>query len=160
MSAFKQDGYPTNHIFLNSSDFDKGVVLKPGGSNFYGAYIDDEFDNWSQTSNPDVRAFLKYTAGQPDNQSQNVQFGWFYTMWVYTAAKHIGFAKFNAQTLVHFLRTANGVPIPMSRTYLNPGVPGYPAVHQPYDEFFQDVNGKFVVQTKAKGTVNGWIDGF
>jgi hypothetical protein len=157
VKTFEQQGYPSNKIIMQSAELDDGVIIKPAGKALDGVYADDEFANWSDTSDPGVKAYLDATKGIPDNLSQGIQEGYIYIEWLYTAAKAIGGSNFNSATLTHFLQTANNVPIPMSRMWINPGPAGYPQAKEPYNQILQDVNGTFVVVTN--GTDSGWVRG-
>lgn len=156
LKDFRQQGYPTTQIYSSSAGLNYDEILKPAGAAANGVYFTDEVDGWDDSS-PDVAAYKKAMAGQSNpNDFASMQI-YADIMWIYTAAKHIGFDKTTPRALLHYTQTANGVHIPLSRTLINPGPKGFPAVKQPYSEVLQWKNGKLV--TVKKGTDNGWLKG-
>jgi ABC-type branched-subunit amino acid transport system substrate-binding protein len=153
--SLKQQGFPSDHISLASNALDIKNVLNLAGSALSNVYASDEWTGWGLDT-PDAVTYRKWTAGLPNPLSGNVVQGWMYTMWLYTAAKSIGFSNFSSSTLVHWLQTsANGTHIPMSRTYIGKGPSSAPAIHQPYVQILHWQNGKMTVVTQ--GTNAGWI---
>jgi ABC-type branched-subunit amino acid transport system substrate-binding protein len=153
--SLEQQGFPSNQISLASNALDRKNVLGPAGAALNNVYASDEWTGWG-LDNADADTYRKWTAHIANPLSGNVVQGWMYMMWLYTAAKHIGFSNFSSSTLTHWLQTsANGIHIPMSRTYVEKGPAGKPAIHQPYVQILHWQNGKMTVVTK--GTKDGWI---
>lgn len=158
LKNLKQAGFPMDHVGAASSGFDY-AGWKAAGSTLNGAYMQLEFGNWDATSNPDVATYLKAMQGSSqDPKSVNPEWGYNSVMWIYTVAKMVGFSKFNSASLANFMRTRNGVHIPLSRQLANPGPAGYQQVKQPYTQIVQWENGKF--HTVMSGTRQGWMYGF
>jgi ABC-type branched-subunit amino acid transport system substrate-binding protein len=153
--ALHQAGYPTDQISVASNALDKKNVLDPAGDDLNGIYASDEWLGWGLTSNADVQAYAKATQGLSNPDSGNVVQGYMYMMWIYTAAKHIGFDKFDSASLTKYMRSTSGVHIPMSRTLVNPGPSGSPAIKQPYVQILRWQNGKMTVVNG--GTNGGWV---
>jgi ABC-type branched-subunit amino acid transport system substrate-binding protein len=156
--GFQQDNYPTSKIWSSSVAMDYDNVMKPAGSAMNGMLMTSEMANWDDTSDPAIAAYLKATKGQPNPLAFEKVWGWIQMYWFYTVAKKIGFDKFDATSLTHFMRTQNGVPIPGSRTLINPGPASGAAVKQPYSQVVRYVNGKF--QLVTQGTDHGWVNGY
>ncbi len=156
--ALQTAGYPTDQISLASNALDKKNVLDPAGSAVNGVYASDEWTGWGLTSQADVQAYQAAcaAAGCANTNSGNVVQGYMYMMWFYTAAKNIGFAKFNAASLTAYGRSATNVPIAMSRTFLNPGPAATPSVKQPFVQILRWKNDTMSVVTNT-GQANGWI---
>jgi ABC-type branched-subunit amino acid transport system substrate-binding protein len=153
--SLQQQGFPAGHLSLASNALDMKNVFKPAGSALNDVYASDEWTGWGLDTS-DADTYRKWTSSLPNPLSGNVVQGWMYMMWLYTAAKHIGFGNFSSSTLTHWLQTsANGTAIPMSRTYISPGPSGKPAIHQPYVQILHWQNGKMTIVTQ--GTDNGWI---
>jgi len=156
LKDFQQQGYPAAHIYSSSAGLNYDQILKPAGTAANGVYFTDETDSWDDPG-PDVAAYNKAMAGQANPHNFAPMQVYADIMWIYTAAKNIGFDKFTPQSLLHYTQTANGIHIPLSRTLVNPGPKGFGAVKQPYAEVLQWNNGKLTVVTK--GTNNGWLEG-
>ena len=153
--SLQQQGFPSDHLSLASNALDMKNVFKPAGSALNDVYASDEWTGWGLDTS-DADTYRKWTASLPNPLSGNVVQGWMYMMWLYTAAKHIGFGSFSSSTLTHWLQnSANGTPIPMSRTYINPGPTGKQAIKQPYVQILHWDNGKMSIVTQ--GTDNGWV---
>ncbi len=155
--GLQAQGFPSDHIATDSANLDTQAVLSPAGSALNGAYASDEWTGWG-VDTPDAATYREWVekTGAPDPLSGLDAQGWMYMMWLYTAAKNIGFANFDAKTLTNWLDTkANGIHIPMSRTYISPGPAGTPSVHQPYVQMLQWKDGKMTVATQ--GSDAGWI---
>jgi hypothetical protein len=158
MKNLSQAGFPMDHVGAASSGFDYSG-WKDAGSSLNGVYMQLEFDNWDDTSNPDVAAYLKAMQGSSqDPRSVNPEWGYNSVMSIYAAAKAIGFDKFTPDALASFMRTKNGVKIPLSRQLVNPGPSGYPQVKQPYTQLVQWHDGRF--KTVTSGTDDGWVRGY
>lgn len=157
MKAFQTDGWPADKTSVDSGTIDYGNILKPGGAAVNGAYFLSYVADWDDTSNPQVATYLKATASLPDPKETNTEASYAEIMWIYSAAKAIGFSKFNATTLTNYMRTANGAAIPLSRAMVNPGPSGYQAIKQPYEQVLQWKNGTLsVVNPNNNG---GWVSG-
>jgi Periplasmic binding protein len=158
LHALNQAKFPSNKIGIASSGFDQ-TDWQSAGSVLNGVYMQLEFDNWDNTSNPDVAAYLKAMQGSSQSPySVNPQWGYNSVMWFYTVAKQLGFDKFTSLSLANFMRTQNGVAIPISRQLVNPGPKTYPQVKQPYTQIVQWNSGKFT--TVMQGTQQGWVYGY
>lgn len=153
--ALQQQGFPASRLQISDSALDATGVLKPLGSALNGAYVADEFAGWGLSGSPDATAYQRATHGAVAAENGNSVSGYVDTMLMYTAAKTIGFAKFNAASLTHFLRTANSIHIPMSRTLVNPGPASAPSVKQPYVQLMRWQHGKMTLITQ--GTDGGWV---
>jgi ABC-type branched-subunit amino acid transport system substrate-binding protein len=158
--SFAQQGIPTSHVIVVESNLD-AETLKAAGSTMDGTYGAEQFASWSDTSNPDLAAYLQATKNSSVNpRDSNVENGYANVMFLYEAAKKIGFTNFNSASLVNFLdqTQTNGFPIPLSRSLVIPGPPGYAHERQPYGQIVQLKNGQLNVVTK--GTDKGWVNGF
>ncbi len=155
---FKEDGYPLSHfISAGGTDLNPTILDAIPKSLLQGVYFSSEIVNWSETSNPDVQEFLKQTAGVSDNLTQNVEDSWLMATFLADAARQIGAAKLSPATMEHYLATANGVHIRLSRSWTNPGASGYPDIHQGDGQVYQYLNGHLTLVTK--GSVDGWYNG-
>lgn len=157
VKAFEQQGLPAQRIYSTSVAMDEQNVLKPGGSALNGTLWSSNLVNWDETSNPTIAAYRKATAGTADPLQVQSLWGWIQMYWFRSVAQHVGFANFNASSLMHFMKTANGEPIPGSRSLVNPGPAKAPALKQPYLQILRYVDGKFRLVTK--NTDKGWING-
>ena len=154
--ALQQAGWPSDKLSISDNALDKKNVLDPAGPYLNGVYVDAEWTGWGISSDPDVEAYQKAVQGASNPDSGNVVQGYMPVMAIYTAAKHIGFANFNSTTLTQFMRSANGIAIPMSRQILNPGPSVAPSVKQPYIQILRYSSSGMTVQTQ--GTDNGWVE--
>ncbi len=159
-----QAGFPSDHIGAASSGFDPNA-WKAAGATLNGIHVQLEgFDSWNDTSNPDVAAYVKamqaspQTAGTTNIDSVNSETGYSDVMWLYTLGKTIGFDKLTGSAIANFMRTHNGIHIPLSRSLVNPGPKGYAQDKQPYTSLAQWENGKLVLVTN--GTQNGFVYGY
>jgi ABC-type branched-subunit amino acid transport system substrate-binding protein len=154
--ALQSAKFPTDDLSINSSAVDEPNVFGPAGSALDGVWITDEWEGWG-TGTADATAYLKAMAGNSLAKTGNAVQGFMYLMWMYTAAKKIGFSKFNSTTLASFSNTANGVPSPMLHSVVNPG-PAYPGpqLKNPWVQLLHWTGGKMVPVTQ--GTDGGWIN--
>jgi ABC-type branched-subunit amino acid transport system substrate-binding protein len=155
-----QDGIPPSHVIVPESNL-TGTALQQAGSAMNGTYGALEFASWSDTSDPTVAAYLKTTTSQGlDPRDSNVEVGYTEVMFLYDAAKKIGFSDFNTSSLVSFIENTqnSGFPIPLSRSLTIPGPTGYTNALQPFGQIVQLQNLKLNVVTS--GTDNGWVNGF
>jgi ABC-type branched-subunit amino acid transport system substrate-binding protein len=157
MKAFQTDGWPADKTSVDSGTIDYENILKPGGSAVNGAYFLSYVADWDDTSNPQVATYLKATASLPDPKESNTEASYAEIMWIYSAAKSIGFSKFNAAALTNYMRTANGAPIPLSRAMVNPGPAGYVAIKQPDEQVLQWKGGTLSVVNPSNN--GGWVSG-
>jgi branched-chain amino acid transport system substrate-binding protein len=156
--ALAQAGIPADHVAAPDVDFVYSTVLKPAGSAMNGAYAENQFDTWGDSSNPDVAHYLAaFTGSSVDPRDPTVAWGYSDVMFLYAAAKAIGFDKFNSASLVQFLHSAKDFPIPLSLKYQSVGPPGYPQENQPYIQISQWKSGKMTVVPVGD---NGWVYGF
>jgi hypothetical protein len=114
----------------------------------------------SNTQNPDVAAYVAAMKGSPWTQDETAETSYSNLMFLYTAAKKIGFANFNSASLTKFMdqTSSNGTPVALSRSLVVPGATGYPQVRQPYVLIVQSTG--ISLNTVTKGTDQGWVNGF
>lgn len=157
--VLQQDHFPASKTATSDTIFTHQATQE-AGSTLAGTYLAAQFTPWGATSDPGVAAYLKATqAAGVDGRDPTVEWGYAYVMALYTAAKQIGFSKFNAETLAQWLRSANGVQLPLSREILNPGPKQYPQVKQPYEQMAQWTGKTFtIVPTGANKA--GWVYGY
>ena len=62
-----------------------------------------------------------------------------------TAAKAIGYSKFNSQSLQKWLSTNNGTHLTLGRTLFNPGPRKFPQMKHPYIQLTRWTGTKMVV---------------
>ena len=135
-------------------------LTKQAGSAMDGAYLENQFTPWGYTQDREVAAYLKACrAAGVDGRNPSVEWGYAYVMFLYTAAKKIGFDKFNGNSLARWMNKANGIHIPLSRTIVNPGPKGYPQIKQPYQRIARWKGGKFVILPVGPKK-DGWVYGF
>jgi branched-chain amino acid transport system substrate-binding protein len=159
MKAFQQAGFPASKVTMPDTDA-PFTNIQQGGSAMDGAIVLSQFHSWGDTKDPDVAAYLKAMKGSGvDPRDGNVQWGYSDVMFVYEAAKKIGFGKFNAVTLQKYMSTQRGLHIPLSRSLFNPGPKGFPQEKQPYVQISQIKGGK-VVSLPTGAKKDGWVFGF
>jgi hypothetical protein len=93
-----------------------------------------------------------------DYRSPSPPYGYAMVMFIYNAAKKVGFDKVTPENLGEYMTTANGVQYPMSNKWVNPGPKIATSVHQPKTLITQWKDGTFTIV--EEGTEEGWIDGF
>ena len=86
---------------------------------------------------------------------------WAYSdvLFVYEAAKKIGFSKFTSASLQKFMETATNFPVPLAHPIVNPGPKAAPQIKQPYVRIERWVNGRIKVLPvgpKKDGWISGW----
>ena len=159
--SLEQAGIPADEIMGSANAPAYQSVLKPAGSVMNGGYFSSEVQNWNDLSNPGVGIYLKamgqYESGV-DPQDPNPETAWADVMLLWQASKQIGATKFSAATFAKWTQTANKVPLPLSRTYLNPGPKGSTSIKQPFTEIVQWKNGKLNIV--KSGTNAGWVRGY
>jgi ABC-type branched-subunit amino acid transport system substrate-binding protein len=158
--SFAQNNIPASRTIISESNLTP-ATFKAAGALMEGAYGADQWASWSDTSNPDVAAYLRAMKGSSaDPRDSNAELGYANVRFQYNVAKKIGFANFDSASLAKFMRDKqnNGFPIPLSRSLVIPGPKGYPQQRQPYGQITQWKNGKLNVVTK--GTDKGWVSGF
>ncbi len=79
-------------------------------------------------------------------------------LWLYNAARAVGFSNLSSSTLANYLRTANNVPIPLARSWTNPGPTATPAIKQPY-EYLVIWNETTFNPLPVGPAKDGWVDG-
>ncbi len=155
----EQNGIPADHISTSSSSMDYPFLAKGASATngIFGAY---EWTSWSDTSDPNVVAYLKATANVPDNKSSSVETTYGNVMWFDTIAKKIGESNFNSSTLIKFMTNPanNGTPMSLSRSIVIPGPAGFPHQDQPWIQIVQWKDGKLDIITQ--GTQAGWVNAF
>jgi branched-chain amino acid transport system substrate-binding protein len=157
--TFGQNGIPASHIAAPDTDYTYQLISQAGGA-MEGGYAAAQFGPWGLTSDPQVKAYLAaFKAAGKDGRDPTVMWGYADVMFVYQAAKKIGFDKFNSVTLAKFLNSAKGFPIPLATRITIPGPAGYKQVRQPYSRIVQWKNGKFnVIPVGPKK--DGWVYGY
>lgn len=156
---FEQSGFSASKMSAASSSFGYTETLRPAGAAMDGAYGTFEYENWGNTADPQVATYLRAMRGSGvDPRNSNVEGGYQAIMALHAIAKRIGFGHFNSASLTSFLRSKTGVPIPLSRTLVNPGPSGHPQVKQPYVQIVRWEHGRLV--TVDRGTDHGWVRGY
>jgi ABC-type branched-subunit amino acid transport system substrate-binding protein len=156
--AYQQAGFPASKMFTMSSSLDYDTMLKPAGAAMEGVNLMLPYGNMEDDSDPDVVAYKKDLEGKSIGSfNENVATGYQYVMAVNTAAKAIGFDKFDGEALKQWLSTQNGVDLTLNRELVNPGPSGQPQMKQPYVMQVQWKDGKLV--TIKEGTEDGWVNG-
>jgi ABC-type branched-subunit amino acid transport system substrate-binding protein len=157
--VFQQQHIPPDKVAMPDIVFTKELTDQ-GGASMNGAYMAGQFTPWGVKDDPDVADYLKKAAGAAvDPRNPTVEWGYAYIMCFYTAAKEIGFDKFDGETLAAWLRTADGVKLPLSRAIKNPGPEGYAQVKQPYERIAQWTGGEFKIPP-AGDDKDGWVYGY
>jgi ABC-type branched-subunit amino acid transport system substrate-binding protein len=156
---FQQSGISADRIIGSANAFAYEQVLKPAGDAMEGAIGTIETKSWGQTDDPGIAEYLKAMEGEDyDAQDTNPLTAYMSVMTVYTAAKEIGFDKFDTASLKEFMDSANNVQVPTTRDILNPGPEGYPQIKQPYVQIVQWKDGK--LSPVLEGTEDGWVKAF
>jgi ABC-type branched-subunit amino acid transport system substrate-binding protein len=156
---FEQAGIPATKLGGSVNAFAYDAVLKPSGSAADGLRGGVEVQSWGDTGNPDVAAYLKAMEGSGvDPQDGNPETAYMVVMAIYTAAKKIGFDKFDSASLAKYMTTANNVSLPLNRDILNPGPADSPSIKQPYSQMVQWKDGKLQILTQGNNL--GWFKGF
>jgi hypothetical protein len=126
------------------------ALLGPAGTAMNGMLATSERATWGDASAPDVAAYVKTAqAVGADSSNPSVEMVHLYVEALYTAAKNIGVSKFTSASVAQFMRTANGVDLPVSRSIVNPGPNEYPQLKQPYVQVVRSINGQIVVVMKG-----------
>ncbi len=156
----QQNGIKPSQVATTDVDFtDK--LIKQAGSAMVGMYLENQFTPWGYTQDKEVAQYLKdCKAAGVNGNSPSVEWGYAYVMFLYTAAKHIGFDKFTGDSLKNWINTANGIHIPLSRTIVNPGPKGYPQIKQPYQRIARFMGGSKFVILPVGPKKDGWVLGF
>jgi ABC-type branched-subunit amino acid transport system substrate-binding protein len=158
--AFQQNGWPASKTAVPDTDFIPSVT-DPLGSSINGAVVIGQFATANSTAtDPNISTFSSSLHGNTTyTYDPNVAWIWAETMFVYDAAKQIGFSKFTPQSFQQWMNTYPSLPIPLSHTFTNPGPTNAPQIKQPYARIERWENGKFVPQTagpQGDGWINGW----
>jgi hypothetical protein len=154
-SLFEAQGIPANRIA--ASDVDYTAALLKSAPAMKGGISIAEFNPWTDTSDASVNAYVQALQGSGiDYQDPNVEWGYALMMWVYDSAKAAGFSNLSGSTLANYFRTANNVPVPLSRLWLNPGPSSAQAVKQPYARMLIWDGTTF---TPVSGGDQGWFTG-
>jgi branched-chain amino acid transport system substrate-binding protein len=157
---FSQAGIPASKMGISGNALSKKQVLDPAGATMDGVYSAINTQSWDNTSDADVAEYLKaMAASSPDVDAQDVnpETAYMQVMAMYAASKNIK-GDITGQSLADYMNKANNVPIPTSRSILNPGPTGYAQIKQPYDQMVQWKDGKLNVLTE--NTDQGWIKGY
>jgi branched-chain amino acid transport system substrate-binding protein len=160
--AFQASGIPGSHVAMPDTDFDYNPVITAAGSSIEGAYAENQFKSWAQTSDPEVKAYIaamKASGTSVDWRSANPEWAYVDVMFLASAAKAIGYDRFNGVTLQKFLSTKNGFPIPLGRALVNPGPKKFPQEKNPYTLFTQWKGGTMHVVPVGKKK-DGWLYGY
>ncbi|MBF6621347.1 MAG: ABC transporter substrate-binding protein [Patulibacter sp.] len=157
--ALGQAGIPADRVFASGNAVAYESVFKPGGAALDGAYGVVEVMSWGETSDPDVAEYMEAMEGSSvDARDANPQTAYMQMMTLYTAAKEVGFDKFDSASLTEFMSTANDVAVPLTPGIRNPGPKGAPQVKQPYAQIVQWKDGKLNIV--REGTEDGWVMAF
>ena len=159
--TFQQAGLPAEKTSAVDSSCGYEDVLELAGSAMEGAYCLGGFKPWSEESDPEVAEYVEaMKAGDFgfDYRSSSPEWGYSGVMWIYKAAEEIGFDKLTPEKLADFLRTKTEVPVPLSKSWINPGPKGSTSVKQPATIFTQWKDGQ--LNLVEEDTEEGWIDGF
>ena len=162
--AFKQAGFPIDHIIGPDSAFNWTEQLKPAqdaGNVMDGAYAASQEVSWDNTSDPNVKQYLaamKALDPKKDPRCALCVVGYMTIKFFYNVAKATGFDSFNAQALANYMSTKNGVAMPLTHALTNPGPKTAPQVKQPYAQIWQWKGGKMLVV--KQGTKGGWVYGY
>jgi branched-chain amino acid transport system substrate-binding protein len=158
--GFAQVGIPANHISAPDTDFVYDVQLKNDGGSMEGGIALNQFKSWGISTDPEVKAYVAAMKGSSvDYRSATCTWGYFDVMLFATAAKAIGYSKFNSQSLQKWLATNNGTHLTLGRTIFNPGPRKFPQMKNPYIQLTQWKGGKMVVM-KVGAKKDGWIYGY
>ena len=135
-------------------------ITDAAGSLLNGAIILGQFGPWGQPHNPEFEAYAKALNNVNANtRDPNVMWAYAETLFIYDAAKKIGFAKFTSASLDKFMNTTKSFPVPLSHNMVNPGPAAAPQIKQPYVRIEQWQNGRILilpVGPKKDGWINGW----
>ncbi len=158
--SFQQNAWPASKTAVPDTDFIPSVT-QPLGNSINGAIVIGQFATGNSTAtDPSIPVFVKSLNNNTTyTNDPNVAWIWAETMFVYDAAKQIGFANFNSSTFQHWLSTYPSLPLPLSRQFQNPGPAGAPQIKQPYARMEVWENGKFnplPVGPNKDGWINGW----
>jgi ABC-type branched-subunit amino acid transport system substrate-binding protein len=159
--TFQQAGYPADQISAVESSCPYEEVLEPAGSAMEGAYCADGYFPWTDEDDPEVAGYveaMKEGNVGYDYRSGSPVWGYSSVMFIYEAAKAIGFSKLTPEKLADYMRTETGVALPLSHDWTNPGPKISSSVKQPSTLITQWKGGTFT--TVEEGTEEGWIDGF
>ncbi len=155
VQELEQNGIPASHVALAEGNM-TGRVLDQAHGSLNGVYGAFEWDNWTDTKNPEIAAYNQATAAQGvDGRDGSVQTTYAYVMLLYNVAKKIGFGNFNGATFAEFMNSPqnNGFPIPLSTTMAVPGPAGFP----------QQRNVQVLIaqaQSSSKFRLVAWVPGF
>jgi branched-chain amino acid transport system substrate-binding protein len=159
--TFQQAGYPADQASVVESSCAYEETLEPAGSAMEGAYCAGGFLPWSDESDPEVAAYVEAMKNNDvgyDYRSPSPPYGYSSVMFIYEAAKKIGFDKVTPENLAEYMATENGVQYPLSNKWVNPGPKVSTSVHQPQTLITQWNGSSFEIV--EEGTKEGWIDGF
>jgi hypothetical protein len=121
----------------------------------------NQFEPWTDTSNPEVAAYQKAMQASGSSVNPNdptVQWGYALASWLAKSLLKLGADNVNSVALQHFWSTANGIPIPLSRLYTNPGPASAPQMKQPYARLIQWTGSTFNPLPVGPAK-DGWIRG-
>jgi ABC-type branched-subunit amino acid transport system substrate-binding protein len=158
--AFQQAGFPAEKTSSVGSSCIYEEVLKPLGAAMEGAVCLGGWKPWDDEADSEVAQYvqaMKESGAGYDYRSESPQWGYAHVMWLYEAAKELGFDKATPEALAEYMRTANGVPMPLAKEWKNPGPSMATSTKQPATLFLRWQDGKFNVI--EEGTDGGWIDG-
>lgn len=153
--SLEQNGIPASHIGASDVYYTHQILSQ--APQMKGGIDVAEFNPWTLTSDPSVAEYRKALQGSSsDYRDPNVEWGYALMMWLYDSAKSVGFSKADGATLANYWRTVNNVPIPLSRTWTNPGPKQAPADKQPYARMLRWTGHTFVA---VRGGQHGWFTG-
>jgi branched-chain amino acid transport system substrate-binding protein len=157
--SLQQAGYPAEQAAAVGSATGYETTLELAGDAMEGAVLALGWKPWDDEDDPEVAEYVKAMEGSDaDHRASDPQWGYANVMWLYKAAETIGFERFDAKTLTAFMRNETDVLIPLSRTFVNPGPEGLPAMKQPATLMARWQDGRNEILDE--GTDEGWVDGY
>lgn len=161
LKVFQQAGWPAEKISVPDSSCNYQEVLKVAGSLAEGMICTGGFTPWGEEGNPEIAEYKEAVESSGvgyDYRSSSVQWGYSGVMWIYEAAKKIGFSELTPVALAEFMRTETGVPVPLSKEWINPGPASATSIKMPFVNIAQWKNGELALVDE--GTEEGWINAF
>ena len=159
--TFQQANYPADQISAVETSCPYEEVLEPAGSAMEGAYCVDGYVPWTEEEDPEVAEYVEAMKAADvgyDYRTGAPVWGYSSVMFVYEAAKKIGFSKVTPENLAKYMWTETGLTLPLSHDWTNPGPKISTSVKQPSTLVTQWKDGTFSIV--EEGTEEGWIDGF
>jgi branched-chain amino acid transport system substrate-binding protein len=146
--AFAQQGFPATKIVNTGATVDQETFFsKVDQAAVEGAYFSYEFETYDDTTNPEVKvyrdAMKKYSP--VEGKSEFYQWGFADVMTVYSLAKKVGGANFDAKSYLAYLNTIEGDKVFMGGPLSKKSAPAAaPAIIQPTIRVVQYKGGKVI----------------